>query len=899
MKRIELVFKKVTELSKSSNGITASTVASALNIGRANASYDLNRLYDEHRLLKIKGKPVLYTLPLDSPVSTKNILDTFLEKNPSLFSSIEQAKAAILYPPHGMPLILLGKTGVGKSTFASLLYKYACEIKHFPSDAPFITFNCADYASNPQLLLSQLFGAKKGSYTGADANKIGLVEKANGGILFLDEVHRLPPEGQEMFFPLIDHGKFRRLGETDIEHHTNILLILATTETPDDSLLKTFLRRIPMIIHIPDLNNRSSEERFQIISDFLSNEAIALKITIKFSTNALRSFLYYDCPNNIGQLKADIKITCARAYVKFITMGENKEMLIRTSDLPKHIRTGLYNSNEHQSLWNNLIGQYKHYFIFKSDAQQTTYVPNFFSNKNSIYTLIDSHFHELKKKNINQERINKELQNDLNSYFDKYLNNIDETIPCTDLTTLINPNILRVIREVIGYYQKQLNHKFSQQITIGLILHIANSIERIKRNQQISNPNLNSIRTTYPNEFHIALESLKIIENALGFSIPIDEAGYLTIFLTFNSNELLHKHIKKVNIIIIAHGKHTASSIADTANRLLSVTHAIGIDVPLNKSVSEILSILKNFFQEPLHQNDTLFLVDMGSLTALGKELESLFSIHTKTIPLVSTLHAIEATRRATIGASLSEVYQDVLAVNTIMNELHSKITAKKYNKKIYYRPVIITICTTGKGGALFLKVFLEKNLSLTDNLVEIHPIAFQSEALLTQELAHIQQKQKILCIITPFELPSEFPQYHLNEILNKSLLPTIQKVIDQETLFQKISVSLDNHLKHLKSIDIIPHIRKMTEEIAKKTAFKISSSSLIGIVLHISCFLDRLKDGPFSTEIFSDKENFIMNDYLLYSLIKDTCTFFEKTFTVYISDDEICNIMSFYKQKS
>ena len=90
-----------------------------------------------------------------------------------------------------------------------------------------------------------------------------------------------------------------------------------------------------------------------------------------------------------------------------------------------------------------------------------------------------------------------------------------------------------------------------------------------------------------------------------------------------------------------------------------------------------------------------------------------------------------------------------------------------------------------------------------------------------------------------------------------------------------------------------------MTEEIAQKTAFKISSSSLIGLVLHISCFLDRLKDGPFSTEIFSDKENFIMNDYLLYSLIKDTCTFFEKTFTVYISDDEICNIMSFYKQKS
>ena len=63
-------------------------------------------------------------------------------------------------------------------------------------DYPFVTFNCADYFNNPQLLLSQLFGHVKGAFTGADTDKIGLVEKANGGILFLDEVHRLPPDGQ-------------------------------------------------------------------------------------------------------------------------------------------------------------------------------------------------------------------------------------------------------------------------------------------------------------------------------------------------------------------------------------------------------------------------------------------------------------------------------------------------------------------------------------------------------------------------------------------------------------------------------------------------------------------------------------------------------------------------------
>lgn len=90
--------------------------------------------------------------------------------------------------------------------FAEVMYSFAKEIGRIKRNAPFVTFNCADYANNPQLLMSQLFGVKKGAYTGADKDRMGLVEKADGGILFLDEVHRLPPEGQEMLFYLIDKG---------------------------------------------------------------------------------------------------------------------------------------------------------------------------------------------------------------------------------------------------------------------------------------------------------------------------------------------------------------------------------------------------------------------------------------------------------------------------------------------------------------------------------------------------------------------------------------------------------------------------------------------------------------------------------------------------------------------
>ena len=59
----------------------------------------------------------------------------------------------------------------------------------------FVSFNCAQYASNPELLAANLFGYVKGAFTGAQSDKAGAFEAANGGVLFLDEVHRLDAQG--------------------------------------------------------------------------------------------------------------------------------------------------------------------------------------------------------------------------------------------------------------------------------------------------------------------------------------------------------------------------------------------------------------------------------------------------------------------------------------------------------------------------------------------------------------------------------------------------------------------------------------------------------------------------------------------------------------------------------
>jgi transcriptional regulator with AAA-type ATPase domain len=219
------------------------------------------------------------------------------------------------------------------------MHTFALELKTLLPDAPFISFNCADYASNPQLLMAHLFGVTRGAYTGAERDRAGLVEQAHRGILFLDEVHRLPPEGQEMLFHLMDRERFRRLGDVH-ERQASLLLLAATTEDPHSALLPTFRRRIPMTIVLPDLQERTVSERYELLRAFFTTECSTIGAHIHVVPQVLCALLLYKCPGNIGQLRTDIQLICARAYLQYRTDNQS-ELYVDTDTLPAHIRCGL------------------------------------------------------------------------------------------------------------------------------------------------------------------------------------------------------------------------------------------------------------------------------------------------------------------------------------------------------------------------------------------------------------------------------------------------------------------------------------------------------------------------------------------------------------------------------
>jgi DNA-binding NtrC family response regulator len=120
------------------------------------------------------------------------------------------------------PILIKGPSGTGKTIVANLI-KEACKVP----DDKFFSINCASIGEN--LLESELFGHKKGSFTDAKGDKIGLLEKADGGIVFLDEIHSLSLRAQQKLMKAIDDKKFFPVGSTK-EVQSNFRVISATCE---------------------------------------------------------------------------------------------------------------------------------------------------------------------------------------------------------------------------------------------------------------------------------------------------------------------------------------------------------------------------------------------------------------------------------------------------------------------------------------------------------------------------------------------------------------------------------------------------------------------------------------------------------------------------------------------
>lgn len=885
MKRIDKVAELLRQYSEKTP-VTASEIAEQLNITRANVSSDLNQLVKLGKAEKNGTKPVFFFSTNPKEETETNILDDFIKKSPSLFHCGEQAKAAVLYPPNGMHILLTGETGVGKSMFAELIYTYAVSQNKVKADSNFVTFNCADYANNPQLLVGSIFGVLKGAYTGADSDRTGLLEKANGGILFLDEIHRLPPEGQEMLFTFIDRGVYRRLGETSSERQAQVLLVCATTEDTSSSLLQTFIRRIPMRIEIPSLIERGLEERLGLIATFFQMETKKLGTAIEVSTNTIRALLGYHCPNNVGQLKADIQLLCAKAYAQFIARQE-ETIKIGSYELPHYIREGLYNNEDRKKIWLLLPNMNARFFLF-NEEETTLFLPKDTTNGNDIYQIIEQKMNDMERIGLDFSQTSEIIDTTITNYYRSYDN--DSTIDLTNLEQIVGSEIVATANKVCEKASRLLNVYLPDNVRYGLSLHLYNTIQRIKRGQTIINPRISEIKKEYPRHFETAQHCLSVIETDFSIQLPEDEVAFLALFFTTDENK--SKKRAKVEVIVVAHGESTATSMATVVNKLLGEQIAVGFDMSLDEKPITALTNIQNYLSSKEQLKDVLLLVDMGSLINFSDELEKKLNIQIRCIELVSTLHVLEASRKASLGYGLNEIFEATINIRGLST--YKKHSEEKSPSKLY----ILTLCTTGEGSAQMIKKMLSSRLNLRGAACEIVSLQITDQKLLEQTVANLSQSGKIICTIGTFQYPFTAPHFSITDALDETKTEKIQSLIDYEIAFEGMRLNIATMLEYKDGENLILSIREWVETMAAEINPAISYEIKIGLSCHIVCMIDRLKQGK-NVSTFPQTLTFKEKYSNEISIVQKNSQFLEAYYAISIPKDEIFYITAFFMSES
>lgn len=220
-----------------------------------------------------------------------------------------------------LSVFLFGASGTGKELIARALHY------NNPSRCSqrFIAINCGAIPAN--LMESELFGYKAGSFTGAQKDKKGLIEEASGGTLFLDEIGDLPVSLQVKLLRVLQEGEVHRLGDTKT---TKVdVRVVCASHKPIESMIQQelfredlFFRLCQLKIDLPSLSQRT-EDIPLLAEHFIEKYRRENKVieSIKASSSFLKALLEYDWPGNIRELENMVSVACALRDGEWLTLS--------------------------------------------------------------------------------------------------------------------------------------------------------------------------------------------------------------------------------------------------------------------------------------------------------------------------------------------------------------------------------------------------------------------------------------------------------------------------------------------------------------------------------------------------------------------------------------------------
>lgn len=816
--------------------LSTSDIAETLLISRSLASQYLNDLVRAGLVVKVAGRPVRYfhrrafqkrfqvKLAVSEYASFADLVHATgiadhrdfaraVGFDLSLSSVVEQCKAAVQYPPFGLPILLSGGVGVGKSFLSRLVYEYGKNQGLLPRDSSYVRIDCAGVSD-------------AASFNGLLDESI---QKSRGGVVFINGIEALSPSAMERCLATA-------LGLDASQDAPRPRLVLSTTLAADNPKVSSAYSKMPICARVPSLKERTPEEREDLILSFLRSEGCRIGSDVKISRGAYRCLVNADFPDNIAGLRACVTNCCAKAFLN----REDDYVVVRPYLLPSVL---LSSAQIDQQPDDGVL------IDASLDAVE--------SGEGPVEQALDA-LCALDERFCAGELSASELVSQAASA----VRGVEDYLI---FGHGVNSSRSRAFERVVGTiladagasYGVELSRKVAFLLAQEICLQLWPGIGLAKRKaacaERIAHI-LGSVTSELPFASSVSEQVVADVEGALGISLDHFTKTLLTLCVASESRDA--KTLRTL-CVILSHGYSTATSIADAANRMLGMHVYEAVDMPYDQQLKDIVGPLQRLVDRHSYCTGVVFLVDMGSLEEAYKALENVTDSTIGVVNNVSTGLALEIGFGLLGGKSIAEVLGEATA---------ACVTHCKVIERVNREDAIVFCSESGVDAAEKIKQLVSQSLPRT---IGARLLTRPFKQLVANGSNDAVFSEHRVCAVIGTGDPgiAPVPFVALEDIMSTTSAPKVDAVFGRwldaaelASFHEKLlsNMTLQNVIRSITILDperLFHEIETAVHELQRRTGEKIDSNAIIGLYVHLCCLVERLVTrNPIETYVGQDR---------------------------------------------
>ncbi|OUO33884.1 sigma 54-interacting transcriptional regulator [Olsenella sp. An293] len=861
---------------------TTQGISQALTISRNLASHYLNDLVRGGLVVKAGTRPVYYFSRRD----LERVLQTGIDRlswssvdellsnrahvelrdferavgyDLSLGSAVEKLKAAVKYPPQGLPVLISGDKGTGKTLLSTLMCEYGVRIGALSEGARTVVVNCSDYTGSHASFVHDL-----------NDEKDGWLAACAGGVVVFRDVERLSPASASLLLR-------RAAGEPrDRAAAVPARLVLLTTCQEDDLEIAPFVQEVPVVVRVPALRERTIEEREELVLGLFKEEGRKLGADVFVSRTAFSCLVEADFKDNVRGLRSCITSCCASAYLN----RSSDRLEVQAFLLPGFVLDAAPSrmpANGDVELIDTTRA-----LEHKGDSRSVR----------AFSAMLES-YRAYEAGDVKLPALMGEVQAQVKDYEDYLVFDADAA---SSRAMAYERIITGIVDDVGATYGIDLSKKSARVIArcIHAQVHPGSRLSKWRIENRAELAALLALLVDTSDFCRRAADRLTAqTEAALG--LRLDVLSRIFVFAVVQGADRRADRRQSVGIIL-SHGYSTATSIADAANRILRQRVFEAIDMSYEQDVSDIMGPLRNLLDTYAFCREIVLLVDMGSLENV---LEGVGEMSNVTLGIVNN---------ASTGMAL-EVGSGLASGEPIESLLPHAAEACTSRFRIMEGRVLdqaVVFCSEGGPQAA------DRIRSLIERSLEVEcPLRFL--ACSPEQLRHegITERYDVLAVIgTDDPCVEGVPFIALEDIISGEGGLGIDEVFARyldETELERFHQSLVKNLTLRNVIESITILNpeKVLDEVGAAVAQlqqlmgeRFAPNILVGLSVHLCCLVERLVTRS-PIETYADVDAFTAGHADFIELFRRSFSDISRRYGVEVPVTEIAYAFDYVRQST